>query len=66
MRSYYNIIIKDKPGITGLWQISGRSNVSFEERLKMDLEYNSTKSITKDFAIIIKTISKVIKRKGAI
>ena len=65
MNEYYNIIIKDKPGITGLWQISGRSDVTFDERLKIDLEYSSTKSFIKDIHIILKTISKVLQKKGA-
>ena len=66
MGDYYNIIVNDKPGITGLWQISGRSDVTFEERLKMDLEYYSTKSIKKDIEIVIKTVLKVLKKDGAI
>ena len=65
MGEYYNIIIKDKPGITGLWQISGRSDVTFEERLKLDLEYNSTKSTLKDIVIILKTFGKVLGKSGA-
>ena len=65
MGEYYNIVIKDKPGITGLWQISGRSDVTFDDRLKMDLEYNSTKSLFKDFYIIIKTAINVVNKKGA-
>ena len=64
-QKYYNIVIKDKPGITGLWQISGRSDVTFDERLKMDLEYNSKKTILNDIIIIIKTFGKVIGKNGA-
>lgn len=66
MGAYYDIIINEKPGITGLWQINGRSDVTFDDRLKMDLEYHSTKSIKKDFEIVMKTISKVLKKDGAI
>ena len=66
MGSYYDIIVKDRPGVTGLWQISGRSDVTFEDRLKMDLEYYSTKSIKKDIEIVIKTFLKVLKKDGAI
>lgn len=65
MGEYYKIIIKDKPGITGLWQISGRSNLTFNERLKLDFEYNSTKSTLKDIIIIIKTFGKVLGKSGA-
>lgn len=66
MGEFYNIIIKDKPGITGLWQISGRSDVTFEDRLKMDFEYHNKKTIFMDIKIIFLTIYNVIKKKGAI
>ena len=66
MGDYYEIIIKYKPGITGLWQISGRSNVSFKKRLELDEEYHKTQSVRKDFAILLKTIKHIIKKEGAI
>ena len=62
----YNRIVTVKPGITGLWQVSGRSNVSFEERLNLDIKYSENKSIRQDIRIILKTFSSVIKREGAI
>ncbi len=65
MHGYYDTIIQSKPGITGLWQVSGRSNTTFNERLKIDLEYNSKKSLKEDFMILIKTISVIFKREGA-
>lgn len=66
MRNYYNIIIQDKPGITGLWQTSGRSDVTFEDRLRLDFEYHASKSITNDIKILFKTVDNVVNRKGAI
>ena len=66
MGKYYDVIIKDKPGITGLWQISGRSDVTFDDRLKMDIEYHNIKSIKKDIEIIIKTLFKVLMKDGAV
>lgn len=66
MGTYYNIIIQDKPGITGLWQISGRSNVTFEDRLRLDFEYHASKSIINDMKIIFKTVDNVVNKKGAI
>ena len=66
MGKYFNVIIKHKPGITGLWQISGRSNVSFEERLELDVEYHKTQSARKDFVILLKTFGHLKNKEGAI
>lgn len=65
MGEYYNIIIKVKPGLTGPWQIAGRSDVTFEDRLSMDTEYCNNTSVLKDIQILIKTVVKVIKKDGA-
>lgn len=54
-----------KPGLTGLWQISGRSSVGFVERIKMDAEYARNRSIFYDILIIMKTPLVVIFGKGA-
>ena len=55
-----------KPGITGLWQISGRSEITdFEEVVKLDREYIDNWSIWEDIRIILRTIIVVIRRKGA-
>lgn len=66
MGEYYNIIIKTKPGITGLWQVSGRSNATFDNRLDMDVIYYKNKCLKKDLDILCKTFIKVIKNDGAI
>ena len=66
MGVYYRNIIQSKPGITGLWQVSGRSNTTFNERLKIDLEYNARKSLKQDFVILIKTVSVLLKKEGAV
>lgn len=65
MNKYYTYIIKTKPGITGFWQISGRSDVTFDERLIMDYNYSQTRSLKTDIKILIKTISNVVKKEGA-
>ncbi len=65
MEEYYNYIIKCKPGITGLWQVSGRSQNTFKERLKLDLEYYNNRSLWYDIKIILKTILSVFKKEGA-
>ncbi|MBA7468439.1 hypothetical protein ES707_03689 [subsurface metagenome] len=54
-----------KQGITGLWQISGRSELSFEEMVKLDLYYIQNWSITLDIKILLKTIPAVLFRRGA-
>ncbi len=65
MGIYYNDIIKTKPGLTGLWQVSGRSNTTFEERLKIEQEYSSTCGFKIDIKIFFKTFGVVLKHRGA-
>jgi len=66
MGEYYKYIIKVKPGITGPWQVAGRSNLTFEDRLKLDEEYYSRCGNRRDFIIFLKTFKKVFKREGAV
>jgi len=54
-----------KPGITCLWQISGRSRIGFNEWMRLDMEYVTTRSFRTDLLIFLKTIPAVIARKGA-
>ena len=63
---YYDKIIKVKPGITGYWQVNGRSDVDFKDRLIMDTYYMEHKSLVMDTKIIIKTAMKIFKKEGAI
>lgn len=65
MEGYYDTIIESKPGITGLWQVSGRSNTTFEERMEFDLEYNDNKSFMYDMGLLFKTVGAVINKDGA-
>lgn len=65
MGKYYDTIIKVKPGITGFWQVNGRSNTDFETRLKMDKYYCRTRTLGMDFGIVFKTVYKVFKKEGA-
>lgn len=53
-----------RPGITGLAQISGRNEISFEERFDLDLQYISNITFLNDFFIVLKTIKTVLSRKG--
>lgn len=61
----YKEIIKVKPGLTGPWQIAGRSNLEFKDRVMLDLEYIPRASLLTDIKITLKTIKKVIKKEGA-
>lgn len=54
-----------KPGITCLWQVAGRSQVGFDEWMRLDIEYMSRRSMRTDVAIFVKTIPAVIARRGA-
>ena len=54
-----------KPGITGLWQISGRSDLSYSERVKLDLRYVRSKSVGLDLRILFATIPAVLLRRGS-
>ncbi len=66
MGEYYTYITELKPGLTGYWQIAGRSDVTFEDRLKMDMKYINDRSLKLDCILLLKTGIKVFKRRGAI
>ena len=65
MGSFYNNIIECKPGITGLWQVSGRNNITFNDRLNIDMEYYYNDSIRLDMKILYKTVKQVFLKEGA-
>ena len=54
-----------KSGVTGLWQVSGRSNLSFEERIELELFYAQNWSFWLDIKILFKTLAVVFRRRGA-
>jgi exopolysaccharide biosynthesis polyprenyl glycosylphosphotransferase len=54
-----------RPGLTGLWQVSGRSDVSYEERVRLDMFYIRNYSIWLDIQLILQTIPAVVMKKGA-
>lgn len=60
-----NDFLSVKPGMTGYWQVSGRSNVGYPERVNLELYYVYNSSLILDLKIIIKTILLVLLRKGA-
>jgi exopolysaccharide biosynthesis polyprenyl glycosylphosphotransferase len=65
MHGYYALRAKSKPGITGLWQISGRREIQFREMVLLDLYYIENQSILFDMEIILETIPVVLFGKGA-
>jgi exopolysaccharide biosynthesis polyprenyl glycosylphosphotransferase len=54
-----------KPGLTGLWQVSGRSDLSWEESIRLDLTYVENWSLAMDLAILARTVSAVVRSSGA-
>lgn len=65
MGKYFNDIVKTKPGITGYWQVSGRSDVSFKARLKLEQYYSNNCGLRMDIKILLKTVKVVLYGKGA-
>ena len=57
--------LAQRPGLTGLWQVSGRSDVSYPERVRLDLRYLSSMSLLQDLRIIFATAGIVFSRQGA-
>ena len=55
-----------RPGITGLWQVSGRSNMSYEGRVRLDVWYARNWSLWHDFRILLRTIPAVLAKHGAV
>lgn len=54
--SWHNLRLSVRPGLTGLWQVSGRNNIGFEEMIRLDLKYIRERSFWYDLKIILKTI----------
>jgi len=57
--------LKALPGITGLWQVSGRSDLDFEDMIRLDRYYLDNWSLSMDIGIILRTFYVVVTRKGA-
>jgi len=54
-----------KPGITGLWQVSGRSEVPLEEMISLDVEYACRRSLWLNLSILVRTVPAVLNGRGA-
>lgn len=66
MNGFFKYITSMKPGLTGFWQVNGRNDVTFVDRLDMDMNYYYNHSLKMDAKILYKTVKKVVKREGAI
>ncbi len=62
---YFDYFKAVKPGITGLWQVSGRNDISYEERVRLDVWYVRNWSMELDIMILVKTAAIVLARKGS-
>ncbi len=60
--SYYKAV---RPGLTGLWQVSGRNDTSYNERVRLDVSYVAQKSLAFDMVLIIKTVPAVLLSRGS-
>jgi lipopolysaccharide/colanic/teichoic acid biosynthesis glycosyltransferase len=60
------VVKSAKPGVTGQWQVSGRSEVNFDERIKLDSDYVTKRSLILDIHILLKTPMAMITGKGAV
>jgi len=60
--AYYSSV---KPGITGPWQVGGRNDLDYEERIKLDVQYAKSWSVVGDIKIMIKTVMVVLARRGS-
>ena len=65
-RWHYRRVLEAKPGITGLWQVSGRSRTTFDEMVRLDLRYARNCSAWTDIKILLATPRAVISGKGAV
>lgn len=54
-----------KPGITGIWQVSGRSDIPFKEQVQLDLKYIRSQSFFRDIGLLLKTVPAILTGKGA-
>lgn len=65
-RMFVKIILSSKPGLTGVWQVSGRSDINFDKRVEMDAQYVQRRSIFYDLFLMLKTVPAVLFGRGAV
>ncbi len=64
-RLWHTARLEVKPGLTGLWQVSGRADVDFDDRLRLDIAYIRNRGLWLDTQIMLRTVGAVLSRKGA-
>jgi undecaprenyl-phosphate galactose phosphotransferase len=62
---YCKYILRVPPGLTGLWQVSGRSDISYNDRIQLDMYYINNWTFMLDVMVLLKTIPAVLCRRGA-
>jgi lipopolysaccharide/colanic/teichoic acid biosynthesis glycosyltransferase len=62
---FYRDYCAVRPGLTGLWQVEGRSDTSYEERVQLDVKYARTRNFSGDFMIMLRTVPAVLMSRGA-
>jgi lipopolysaccharide/colanic/teichoic acid biosynthesis glycosyltransferase len=62
---WHTVRLDATPGITGLWQVKGRNQTTFDERLRLDVEYLRNASLWYDLLILIRTAAAVVRRSGS-
>lgn len=62
---YAKLLLRVPPGITGLWQVSGRNDIPYDERVKLDMYYINNWSFWTDVSILLRTVPAILARKGA-
>jgi len=65
-KNLVKVVLSAKPGVTGFWQVSGRSEVNFDKRIQMDADYVTKRSILLDILILLKSPWAMISGKGAV
>jgi len=66
LKKYAHLVLATKPGITGLWQVSGRSHLSYEDRVELDSLYFKKQSFFYDIKVVLKTVPLVLISRGAV
>ena len=65
-KGYESRLLSVKSGLTGLWQVSGRQTVSYDERVRLDMHYIDNQSLLLDISIIFRTFGTVLGKRGAL
>ena len=62
---FFNVYVSGRPGLTGLWQVKGRNETTYAQRIAFDVDYLRNWSFTRDLAILLMTFRRVIEGRGA-